>query len=284
LLEIEFVDFISQPYGWTRIRPGGGFLRGIIDGPFLAHWTMKDGWARSAELPGVRIPEGAFMGTAGVAPSHAQLKEWTAREADVSKRGGLAAPPDSEDAVPGDGPIARDGLRTVPPRENGGNMDIKNLTKGSKLFLPVAVKGALFSCGDAHYAQGDSECCITAIEMGATVDLRFAVHKQKAAAENIKFPRFSHSGMFAPAKWAAPENFIATVGLPLDDDGVNQGEDVTLAARHALLNMIDLLAARGWSREQAYAICSVAADLRISSIVNAPNVVVSAILPEGIFE
>ncbi len=70
LLEIEYLDIIPEDYGWTRIRPGAGFLRDHIEGPFLAHWEMADNFAPSEQIPGVRIPQGAFMGTAGVAPSH----------------------------------------------------------------------------------------------------------------------------------------------------------------------------------------------------------------------
>ncbi len=282
LLEVEFVDIIPQDYGWTRIRAGAGFLRSDFHDPFLAHWHMEDGWARSAEIPGVRIPEASFMGTAGIAPSHAQLTEWTAREAAAAERGDLILPPDAEDAVPTTGPAATHGLRTIPPRENGGNLDIRHLTKGSRLFIPVAVEGALFSTGDAHYAQGDSECCVTAIEMGATVDLRFRLYKGRAQAEGIRWPRFTHTD-FRDAAWQGG-GFVATTGMPIEPDGTNRGEDTTLAARNALLAMIDLLAHRGWSREQAYAICSVAADLRISSNVNAPNTVVSCLLPNAIFE
>ena len=283
LLEIEFVDIVPQDYGWTRIRPGAGFLREEISGPFLAHWRMDGGWARSAEIPGVRIPEGAFMGTSAVAPSHAQLERWNAREQAVRDSGGIALPPESIDAVPATGAPAVNGLRTIPPRENGGNIDAKQLTRGARLYLPVAVDGALFSTGDAHYAQGDSECCITAIEMGATVDVRFRLQKGYAAEHNVTFPRFSHPGYFMPPQWAAPYNFIATTGMPITSDGRNEGENLTLAAKNALLAMIDLLGERGFTREQAYVICSVAVDLRISNIVDLPNVTVSAFLPEGIF-
>jgi len=284
LLEIEYVDIQPQNYGWTRVRPGAGFLREHIAGPFLAHWEMADGWARSVQVPGVKIPEGSFMGTAGVAPSHEEVQRWNAREQVVRDAGKVAMPPDPQDAVPGRGGAATDGLRTLPPRENGGNFDAKQLTRGSTLYLPVSVEGALFSAGDAHYAQGDSECCITAIEMGATVDVRFRLHAGKAAACNIRFPRFAHSGYFADPMWAAPMNFVATTGMPIRSDGTNECENVTLAAENALLAMIDLLTERGYSREQAYVICSVAVDLRISNIVDLPNVTVSALLPEGIFE
>ena len=283
LLEIEYVDILPQPHGWTRIRPGSGFLRDLFTEPYLVHWEMSDGWATSRQLPGVRIPDGSFMGTAGLAPSHAQVEEWRRREADLVARGGIASPPDSEDAVPATGPAATQGLRTIPPRENCGNVDVKQLTKGSKLLIPVAVHGGLYSAGDGHFAQGDSECCITAIEMGATPVVRFTIHKGEAERHGIRMPRFSHPGYFSSPEWAAPRNFIATMGYPITSEGVNDGENVTLAARNALLNMIDLLGERGWSREQAYVICSVAVDLKISNIVDLPNVTVSAFLPEDIF-
>lgn len=284
LLEIEYVDIVPQDYGWTRIRPGAGFLRDMFTSPYIAHWDIKDGWATSPQIPGVRIPNGSFMGTAGVAPSRQQMDEWRIREEDVVRRGGIAAPPDPEDAVPQTEPIASEGLRTLPPRENCGNADVKQLTKGSKLFVPVNVDGALFSAGDGHFAQGDSECCITAIEMSATATVRFTIHEGQAARNNIRDPRFSHPGYFLPPEWAAPRNFIATMGFPIRSDGVNEGENLTLAARNAIINMLDLLQERGWSKEQAYVICSVAVDLKVSNIVDLPNVTVSAFLPEDIFQ
>ena len=119
--------------------------------------------------------------------------------------------------------------------------------------------------------------------MSATVSLRFQLHKGEAAAKNIRWPRFAHPDYFAPAEWAAPRNFIATMGMPVRDDGTQEPGDLNLATRNALINMIDLLEERGWTREQAYIICSVAVDLRLSNIVDLPNVTVSAFLPEGIF-
>ena len=284
LLEIEYLDIIAQPYGWTRFRPGAGFLRDLFPDSFAVHWRIADGWATSAGLPGVRIPDGSFMGTAGIAPSQQQMEAWARREADLVRRGGAAAPPDPEDAVPAGGVVAATGLRTLPPRENCGNVDAKQLTKGSRLLIPVNVPGALYSAGDGHFAQGDGECCITAIEMGATAVVRFHLHKGEAARRNIVWPRYAHPGYFLPPEWAAPRNFTATMGMPLRDDGTQEGEDLTLAARNALLNMLDLLQERGWSREQAYIICSVAVDLRISNVVDLPNVTVSAFLPEDIFQ
>ena len=136
LLEIEYLDITPQSYGWTRNRPGAGFLRDLFTEPYLVHWDIKDNWATSPQLPGVRIPNGSFMGTAGVAPSHAQMAEWTRREQDLVRRGGIASPPDPQDAVPSTGPIAAQGLRTIPPRENCGNVDVKQLDQRLPSLYP----------------------------------------------------------------------------------------------------------------------------------------------------
>lgn len=284
LLEVEFLDIIPQPHAFTAIVPGLGFLRDICTMPFLVHWQIRDGWATSPQLPGLRIPGAPFMGVSAVAPAHAQLRAWTEREQDLINRGGFAFPPDTAGAVPSRGPAATEGLRTLPPRENGGNFDVKQLTKGVKLLLPVLVEGALFSVGDGHFAQGDGEVCVTAVEMGATVAVRFRVLKGTVATRHMRAPRFARAGYFAPPEWAVPQRFVAAMGMPIRDDGVNEGENLTLACRNALLNMMDLLQDRGWSREQAYVICSVAADLRVSNVVDVPNYVVSALLPEAIFQ
>ena len=126
--------------------------------------------------------------------------------------------------------------------------------------------------------------CVTAVEMGATASVRFRVLKGEAKRHGIKWPRFSRSDYFIDPQWAAPRNFIATMGMPVTDEGVNEGENLTLACRNALINMIDLLQERGFTREQAYVICSVAVDLKISNVVDVPNFVVSALLPLGILE
>ncbi|MBI2466436.1 MAG: acetamidase/formamidase family protein [Candidatus Rokubacteria bacterium] len=284
LLEVEFLDIVPQRWGFSCILPGLGFLRDVMTTPFLVHWTIADGWATSRELPGVRIPAAPFMGVSGVAPSRQQLEAWTRREAELAARGGVALPPDTAGAVPSSGPAATHGLRTIPPRENGGNFDVKQLTKGARLLLPVAVEGALFSTGDAHFAQGDGEVCLTAVEMSATCAVRFRVHRGEAERRSIRWPRFQRGDYFTDPRWAAPQRFIATMGMPVDEKGVNQGENLTLACRNAVLNMMSLIQERGFSREQAYVLCSVAVDLRISNVVDVPNFVVSALLPEEIFQ
>jgi formamidase len=283
LLEIEHVDIRPERYGWTRFSPGFGFLPDLFDHFFVAHWEITPEYATSPQLPGVRIPNGAFMGTAGVAPSREQLQRWKAREQELADRGGRVMLPTAAAAVPAQRPIAEEGLRTIPPRENCGNVDAKQLTKGSRLFIPVNVDGALYSVGDGHFAQGDSECCGTAIEMGATCVVRFHLHRGVAAAKRIVWPRFAHPGFFLPPEVAVPRNFIATMGMPITAEGKNESCDISLAARNAVIEMIKLLEERGWSREQAYVLCSVAVDLRVSNVVDVPNVTVSALLPEDIF-
>jgi formamidase len=224
------------------------------------------------------------MGVSGVAPSLEEVAAWSRREAEWASRGGTVFAPSTNGAVPESGPASTEGLRTIPPRENGGNMDVKQLTAGSRLFLPVSVEGALFSTGDGHFAQGDGEVCLTAAEMGATVVVRFVLHKGEADKVRGGSLRFSHAGEFARPEQARLGNFIATMGMPINAEGVNEGENLNLATRNALQAMIELLGERGYNRSQAYAICSVAVDLKISQVVDVPNFIVSAFLAEEMFE
>ena len=283
LLEVNILSIESAGWGFTCIIPGFGFLRDVFLDPYVVHWNINSSYAESQQLPGVRVPGAPFMGTIGVAPSRSLRQEMLLREDELRRRGGAVLGPEPSGAVPATEPVASEGLRTVPPRENGGNMDIKQLTAGTRLLLPVFTEGALFSAGDAHYAQGDSECCGTAVEMDCTLHVSFQVRKGEAARRNIRFPMFERDDYFISPEMAAPRRFLATTGMCIADGGVNESENATLAARNALLNMINLLMERGWSREQAYCICSVAVDLKLSEIVDVPNFVVSAFLPLDIF-
>ena len=284
LLEVQIGEITPEPFGFTVQIPGFGFLRDVFTEPHIVKWTIEGGFATSPDLPGVRIPGAPFMGVIGLAPSAELLRQTTAREAELLARGGAVLPPDKAGAVPADEPIASTGLRTIPPRETGGNLDIKQLAQGTTLLLPVSQEGALFSVGDAHFAQGDCETCGTAIEMGATFRAAFQLRKGAAARGNIRDVQFSREEYWADPRYAAPRRFFATTGTSIRKDGVNESEDLTLAARNALLNMIEhLVAERGYSRQQAYALCSVAVDLKISEIVDVPNFVVSAFLPLDIF-
>ena len=174
------------------------------------------------------------------------------------------------------------GLRTLPPRENCGNVDAKQLTKGSRLLIPVNVEGALYSAGDGHLPRATRNA---ASPPSRWVPQRWcAFASTRGSGATTSAGPASRIRLLSSPEWAAPRNFIATMGMPVREDGTQEGEDLTLAARNALINMIELLQERGWSRQQAYIICSVAVDLRVSNIVDLPNVTVSAFLPEDIFQ
>jgi formamidase len=284
LLVAEILEVVPEPFGFTCQVPGFGFLRDDFPEPFLARWELAGGWATSEELPGVRIAGAPFMGVIGVAPSPELLRTISAREEELAGRdGAVVLLPDPAGAVPADPTIADEALRTIPPREHGGNADIKQLTAGTRLLLPVFVDGALFSAGDAHFAQGDGESCGTAIEMAATLRVRLDLRKGQAAERGIRTLCWERDDP-GPAEAAPPGRYFATTGMCITRDGRNEFEDVTLAARNALDAMLGHLTAEyGYSRQQAYAICSVAVDLKISQVVDVPNVIVSAFLPLDIF-
>jgi formamidase len=287
LLEVKLLAIEPDPFdawGYTVQVPGFGFLRDAFPDPYIAHWHFTgDAYAESPEIPGVRIRLAPFPGTFGLAPSAALREAATKREADLAARGGFALPPEATDAVPSTPALAATGLRTVPPRETAGNIDIKQLTPGVSVLLPVYAAGGLFSTGDVHFAQGDCEACGTAIEMRSRVHVQFRIRRGEARRLGIRDLQFYRDDYFAAPELAAPRRFYATTGLSVTRDGVNESENLTLAARNALLNMIDHLGTRGYDRQQAYALCSVAVDLRISQTVDVPNFLVTALLPLDIF-
>ncbi|HEY4600718.1 MAG TPA: acetamidase/formamidase family protein [Cerasibacillus sp.] len=231
-LEVEMLDFRQLEWGWTAIVPGFGLLADDFPDPAIKIIDLAN--RKKAEfLPGIDIFVKPFPGTIGVA-----LKE------------------------PGNHSI-------VPPRHNGGNMDIRHLIKGTKLYLPVQVEGALFSIGDTHAAQGDGEVCGTAIEASMEATVRFKLHKGKAIAE----PRYEIPG--PPTPEADSMGYYVTTG---------HGPDLYKASQNAIRYMIEhIVDTYGVSDEEAYMLCSIAVDLRISEIVDAPNWLVSAFLPNAIF-
>jgi formamidase len=281
VLKVEILAVETDDFGSTAIFPGFGLLGDLFEQPYLVTWGLHDGSATSGRLEGIRIPADPFVGVIGVAPSHERMEHFRAREAALAEAGGLALPPEAGAAVPATEPYASTALRTIPPRETGGNLDVPQARAGATVFLPVDVPGALLSLGDVHFAQGDGEVCGTAIETCGRVTIRVDVlpasklgyRPQTAAFESVE-----------PA-WKGGRRHFVTTGLPIRPDGSNADLDTTLAARNALLAMIDWLGAeRGLTREQAYVLCSVAVDLRISEIVDIPNPVVSALCPLDIFQ
>jgi formamidase len=258
VLEVEFVSYEWADFGVTAVIPGFGYLANVFTAPYLVKWEIAEGLARSEELPGVAVPADAFAGVVGVAPSHERMEEFTRREEALRAGGQPVA-----DAAP-------DGLRTIPPRELGGNLDVRQLVAGARLFLPVDVPGALFSIGDLHFAQGDGEVCGTAVEVAGAVTVRLRVHRDPAWRG--RFPWYE-----TPARPGRPS--FATTGIPVD-----VGMDLGVATRAALLEMIDHLeAVYGFDRPAAYALCSAVVDLRISEVVDVPYPLVSALLPLDVF-
>jgi formamidase len=268
VLEVELLAYDTADFGVTAVIPGFGFLADVFTEPFLVKWRVENGTARSEELPGVAVPGDPFAGVAGVAPSHALMEEVREREETIRAGGGPVADSMPERAYP---PTAAAGLRTIPPRETGGNMDVRQLVAGSRLLLPVQVPGALFSIGDLHFAQGDGEACGTGIEIAGEVTVRFGLRKQPAWRP--RFPAYE-----TPARPA--RRAFATTGIPVRD-----AMDLSVATREALLEMIGWLEAEhGLSRPAAYALCSVCVDLRLSEVVDVPYPLVSALCPLDVFE
>lgn len=158
----------------------------------------------------------------------------------------------------------------VPPRRVGGNLDIRDISAGTELYLPVEVKGGLFSVGDTHAAQGDGEVCGTAIESPCTIAAKFEVVKRA----NLAFPRFTTPGPVT--RHLDAKGYEVTTGI---------GPDLMEGARAAVSGMIDLLSKRyNMNPVDAYMLCSVCGDLRISEIVDMPNWVISFYFPRVVLE
>jgi formamidase len=298
VLAVTLIGIDPDEYGYTTVVPGFGFLRDRFTDAFIANWKLNTLEAVSDQLPGVRIPFNGFMGTVGVLPGLPEVDAWEARETQLGKAGGVALPPQPTGALPAavcgpSGSHKDKCLRTIPPRENGGNMDIKQMVVGTTLLLPCYVDGCSLFIGDVHYAQGDGEVAGTAIEMGATVTVRTEIRKGMASLMKSG-PHFEGGSQL---KKLEPDRFHATVAYPIKKAGeippqhkylggdkigplTNLSEDLTIAARGSLNEMIDWLTKTyGWTPVQAYVYASVACDLRIGNVVDVPNYAVSTICP-----
>ena len=232
-LAIEIVDLHTQGWGWTAIIPGFGLLPDDFTEPYLKIFDLADGDFTHLRKD-IAIPIAPFLGTMGVCPAGA-----------------------SEQAV-------------MPPGAFGGNLDTRQLVRGTTLFLPVQVEGALFSCGDAHAAQGDGEVCVTGIESPMYGALRFTLHEDRS----VPAPQYETApGPLTPHVDGG--GFYGTTGV---------GPDLYVAAQEALRAMLDYLGANyDLSREDAYVLSSLCVDLKISEIVDAGEYVVSAVLPLAVF-
>jgi acetamidase/formamidase len=229
VLQIDVLKVAHKGWGWSSVIAGLGFLKERFSQAYLFHWELEGEVSRS--LAPAIVTLRPFCGVMGVAQ-------------------------------------AEDGeFRTRPPGNFGGNMDVRELCSGAKLYLPVLNTGALFSAGDAHAAQGDGEVCINGIECPVDVTLRFHLHKRRALSGPV-----IESGANREAE-ALGEAWIV----------VESASDAVAAARAATSRMIDLLGARwGFGDIPAYLLCSVAMHLRLSQVVNEPMYTVSAAIAKSV--
>ncbi|MFO7272840.1 formamidase [Sphaerobacter thermophilus] len=287
----------GQGWGYTGIfakHNGGGFLTDHFPDAYKAIWDFHGIYATSRHIPGVRFAGITHPGLFGTAPSHELLAEWNRRERaliekDPNRVPPLALPPEPDGVLAGKltGPelerIGREGARTVPARENGGNHDIKNFTRGARVYYPVFVPGAKLSGGDLHFSQGDGEITFCgAIEMGGFIDFGVDLIKDGMNKYGITTNPVFIPGPVEPRY----STFLSFIGFSVDEhSGENLYIDATVAYRRACLNAIEYLKKFGYSGEQAYLLLGAAPiEGRISGVVDIPNACCSLYLPVEIFE
>ncbi|MEL7182422.1 MAG: acetamidase/formamidase family protein [Pseudomonadota bacterium] len=301
VVAVTVVDIEPDQFGYTVIVPGFGFLRDEFTEPYFVGWKQSRTHAVSDAMPWIAVPYEAFTGSIGTMPGEPEIEAWLERETELAAVGGVALLPEPTGALPAslcgaDGTVADRCLRTVPPRENGGNMDVQQMQVGTTILIPCFVDGCNLFIGDVHYAQGDGEVSGTAIETGAVVTVTTEI--RKGAGAFITSPQVE-GGL--QIKNMEPSAFHQTVGYPFKDPGsvptyhtylesaVIEGlpqmsEDLTMAARHALVQMIDHIERTyGLTREQAYILASVAVDLRVGQVVDVPNYIITAVLNKDVF-
>ena len=231
-LAVEILDIHTQGWGYAAIIPGLGLLPDDFPDPYLRIFDLAAGDVTYFRED-IAIPIEPFFGTMGVCPAGASKQ-----------------------------PV-------MPPGTFGGNMDTSQLTRRSTLYLPVQMEGALFSCGDAHAAQGDGEVCVTGIECPMYAALRFTLQKGR----RIPAPQFQTGGPLTPRVDRA--GWYGTTGV---------GPDLYAAAQDAVRAMVAHLSETySLSPEDAYVLSSLVVDLKIAEIVDAGQYIVSALLPLAVF-
>ncbi|WP_431878248.1 formamidase [Micromonospora marina] len=286
----------GQGWGYTGIFPtgnGGGFLTEQFPDAYKAVWDFTGRKATSRHIPGVSFTGIAHPGLMGTAPSASLLATWNKREGaliatEPDRVPPLALPPEPQDAILGGltgadfDRVAAEAARTAPPRENGGNQDIKNFTVGSRVFYPVYVPGANLSLGDLHFSQGDGEITFCgAIEMGGFVDLHVDLIKNGMQTYGV-----TENTIFVPGD--TPPQFsrwLAFSGISVTPDGEQRYLDSQLAYQRACLHAIDYLTRFGYQPEQAYLLLGAAPiEGRLSGVVDIPNSCATVYLPTEIFD
>jgi formamidase len=286
----------GQGWGYTGIfatENGGGFLTEQFPDAYKVIWDFRGGMATSRHIPAVSFTGIVHPGLMGTAPSAALLAKWNAREGalratDPDRVPPLALPPLPQDAILGSlfgddfERAAGEAARTAPPRENGGNQDIKNFTKGSRVFYPVFVPGANLSMGDLHFSQGDGEITFCgAIEMGGFIDLHVDLIKGGMDTYGV-----SENAIFMPGN-TDPQysTWLAFSGTSVTLAGEQRYLDSHLSYQRACLHAIDYLTKFGYSPEQAYMILGAAPiEGRLSGVVDIPNSCSTVYIPTAIFD
>jgi formamidase len=297
ILIVDLVDIGALPnslWGFTGIfakENGGGFLVDHYPDAKKAIWDYQGVYTTSRHIGGVRFAGLTHPGLIGCAPSKDLLDRWNKREADLiatnpNRVPPLAAPPNTQAALAGKlkgadaERFAREGARTVPPREHGGNCDIKNLSRGSRIYFPVYVRGANLSMGDIHFSQGDGEISFCgAIEMAGWIDLHVDLIKGGVSKYGMVNPIFK-PGPVEPRY----SEYLTFEGISVDEQGKQHYLDAHISYRRACLNAIEYLKKFGYSGEQGYMLISTApCEGKISGIVDIPNACCTLHIPTEIF-
>jgi len=286
----------GQGWGYTGIfarNNGGGFLTEQFPDAYKAIWDFTGQIATSRHVPDVSFTGLIHPGLMGTAPSAQLLAKWNKREGDLiatnpNRVPPLALPPEAGHALLGHLPesdfdrVAAEAARTAPPRENGGNQDIKNMSKGTRIFYPVFVDGANLSLGDLHFSQGDGEITFCgAIEMGGFIDLRVDLIKGGMETYGV-----SENAIFMPGH-VDPQfsQWLAFSGTSVTLDGEQRYLDSHLSYQRACLHAIDYLSKFGYSPEQAYVILgAVPIEGRLSGVVDIPNSCSTVYIPTAVFD
>lgn len=316
LLAVEICNLGPLPgdeWGFTATfdrENGGGFLTDHFPYATKAIWYFEGIYAYSPQIPGVRFPGITHPGIIGTAPSMELLNIWNERERDVAENGihslklcevlhsrPLANLPTEKSCLLGKiekgtdewEKIAREAARTIPGRENGGNCDIKNLSRGSKVYLPVFVEGANLSTGDMHFSQGDGEVSLCgAIEMSGFLELKCEIIR--GGMKEYLTPMGPTPLHVNPIFEIGPveprfSEWLVFEGISVDESGRQHYLDASVAYKRAVLNAIDYISKFGYSKEQVYLLLSCCpCEGRISGIVDAPNACATLAIPTAIFD
>jgi formamidase len=298
LLVVDLLDIGARPdnqwgfNGFFSKSNGGGFLTDHFPSAQKSIWDFHGLFTSSRHVPGVNYAGLIHPGLIGCLPDPKMLETWNTREAaliatEPARVPPLANPPFAATAhmgkLGGDAKAkaAAHGARTVPPREHGGNCDIKDLSRGSKVYFPVYVDGAGLSVGDLHFSQGDGEITFCgAIEMAGWVHMRVSLIKGGVEKYGIRNP------VFKPSPITPNYNdYLIFEGISVDESGKQHYLDVHIAYRQACLNAIEYLKKFGYSGAQAYAVLGTApVQGHISGVVDIPNACATLWLPTQIFD